>query len=133
MLPVTCCANLSKSTSVQVVNQFWLQSNLQITGIIYAFLKHIIGQEFWLEDIFVTDFSTYTKSTGIRKKILLQLQKVPVPFEQCPHFALQFPLKLFLRMRIYYSIKFANRDLSTAKSTAKKNKKSKKYIKVAHL
>ena len=91
------------------------------------FLEYVIR----LENIFVTNFSTYTKSNGIRKKILLQLQKVPVPFEQCPHFALQFLLKLFLRMRIYYSIKFANRDLSTAKS--KRNKKSKKYIKVAHL
>ena len=43
----------------------------------------------------------------------------PVPFEQSPQFALQLLYKPFLRMRIYYSIKFANQIFSTAKS--KKN------------
>ena len=86
------------------------------------FLEHVIR----LEDIFITDCSTYTKSNGIRKKILLQLQKGPVLFEQCPHFALQFLLKL---LRIYYGIKFANRDLSTAKSE-QKNKKVKSTLRL---
>lgn len=91
------------------------------------YLEYVIK----LEDIFVRDFSAYTKSDGIRRKILLQLQRVPVPFQQCPDFPLEYLLKLFLRMRIYYSIKFANRDLNSTKG--KKIKKSKKYIKVAHL
>ena len=83
-----------------------------------------------LEDQFVRDFSAYTKSEGIRKKILVHPQSVPVPFTVCSEFQLDYLLKLFLRMRIYYSIKFAKRDLSTG---SKKAKKSKKYIKVAHL
>ena len=92
-----------------------------------SYLDYVIQ----LEDIFVRDFATYTKCSGIRKKILAELQSVTVPFTLCPEFQLEYLLKLFLRMRIYYSIKFANRELSTNKS--KKPKKSKKYIKVTHL
>lgn len=81
-----------------------------------------------LEDMFVKDFSMYTKSDGIGKSILTKLQCVPVSFQHCPEFPFQYLLKLFLRMRIYYSLKFANRDFSSCKK-----KKSKKYIKVTHL
>ncbi len=91
------------------------------------YLEYVIK----LEDIFVRDFSAYTKCDGIMKTILIQLQSVPVPFTQCSEFPRNHLLKLYLKMRIYYCIKFANRDLSTSKG--KKAKKSKKYIKVAHL
>jgi len=83
-----------------------------------------------LEDLFVKDFSMFTKHNAIGKTILSKLQGVAVPFTHCTEFPLQYLLKLFLRMRIYYTIKFANREFSASK---KKKKKSKKYIKVAHL
>ena len=43
------------------------------------YLEYVIK----LEDIFVQDFSAYTKCDGIMKTILIQLQSVPVPFTQC--------------------------------------------------
>ncbi len=88
------------------------------------YLQYVIQ----LDDLFVKDFSMYTKSDGVGKSILTKLQCVPVSFQHCPEFPFEYPLKLFLHMRIHYSIKFANRNLSSCK-----NKKSKKYIKVTHL
>ena len=90
-----------------------------------SYLQYVIQ----LEDLFVKDFSMYTKSVGVGKSILMKLQDVPVSFQHCPEFPFQYLLKLFLRMRIYYSIKFANRNLSCKNN----NKRSKKYIKVTHL
>ena len=90
-----------------------------------------LGYIIKLEDIFVKEFSMYTKSDGIGENILTKLKSVPVPFNHCSDFPLLHLQKLFLRMRIYYSIKFANRDISSSKK--KKDKKNKKYIKVTHL
>jgi hypothetical protein len=53
---------------------------------------------------------------------------VPVAFKFCQEFPKDYMLKLFLRMRIYYTIIFENRKLASPSK-----KKSKKYIKVAHL
>ena len=75
------------------------------------YLEYVIK----LKDIFVRDFSAYTKCDGIMKRNLIQLQSVPVPFTHCSEFPLNHLLKLYLKMRIYYCIEFANRDLSTNK------------------
>ncbi len=75
------------------------------------YLEYVIK----LKDIFVRDFSAYTKCDGIMKRNLIQLQSVPVPFTHCSELPLNHLLKLYLKMRIYYCIEFANRDLSTNK------------------
>ena len=80
-----------------------------------------------LEDLFISSFSVYTKSSCIGKTILAKLKSSPVAFKTCPDFPLDYLLKLFLRMRIYYSLKFANRDFISTK------KKDRKYIKITHL
>ena len=80
-----------------------------------------------LEDVFFENFSIYTKSLTVGKDILMLLNKIPLPFKCCDEFPLEFIRKLFLRLRIYYSLKFANRELSSTK------KKNRKYLKVAHL
>ena len=89
-----------------------------------SFLKYIVE----LEAIFFKNFSIFTKSSSVGADILKLLKKEPVPFKYCEEFPLAYLQKLFLRMRIYYSLKFANRDLRTTK-----NKKDRKYMKVAHL
>ena len=68
-----------------------------------------------LEDVFVKDFSMFTKHNAIGKTILSKLQGVPVPFTHCTEFPLQYLLKLFLRVRIYYTIRFANREFLPAR------------------
>ena len=80
-----------------------------------------------LEDTFIANFSMYTKSDGIGKSILSKLEQVSAPFHCCEKFPKVFMQKLFLRMRIYYALKFANQEF---KQTKKKNRK---YIKVTHL
>lgn len=87
------------------------------------FLEYIIH----LEDTFVANFSIYTKTFCVGKNILNKLRNVPVPFQTCPDFPIDFLQKLFLRMRIYYCLKFENRDFSCCK------RKDRKYIKVTHL
>jgi hypothetical protein len=88
-----------------------------------CFLDYIMK----LEDVFFKNFSICTKSLTVGKDILMLLKKIPIPFKCCDEFPLEFVQKLFLRVRIYYSLKFANRDLSSTK------KKNRKYLKVAHL
>ena len=77
-----------------------------------------------LEDTFIANFSIFTKSDGIGNSILLKLEQVSAPFHCCEKFPKVFMQKLFLRMRIYYALKFANREFK---------KKNRKYIKVTHL
>jgi hypothetical protein len=89
-----------------------------------SFLEYVIQ----LEAIFFKNFSIYTKSSSVGGDILKLLKREPVPFQYCEEFPLEYLQKLFLRMRIYYSLKFANRDLRTTK-----NKKDRKYLKVSHL
>ena len=81
-----------------------------------------------LEDMFVQQFSLYTTSTLVGAHLLKSLQGVPFAFKCCQAFPMDYLLKLFLRMRIYYAIKFENRRLSSPSK-----RKCKKYIKVAHL
>jgi hypothetical protein len=88
-----------------------------------CFLDYIMK----LEDVFFKNFSICTKSLTVGKDILMLLKKIPIPFKCCDEFPLEFVQKLFLRVRIYYSLKFANRELSSTK------KKNRKYLKVAHL
>ena len=80
-----------------------------------------------LEDVFFKNFSIYTKSLTVGKDILMLLNRVPLPFKCCDEFPLEFLQKLFLRLRIYYSLKFANREFANTK------KKNRKYLKVAQL
>ena len=81
-----------------------------------------------LEDMFVQQFSVYNTSTLVGAHLLKRLQSVPVAFKSCQEFPKDYMLKLFLRMRIYYTIKFENRELASPSK-----RKSKKYIKVTHL
>ena len=65
-----------------------------------------------MEDVFFKNFSVYTKSLTVGKDILTLLNTVPLSFKCCDEFPLEFLQKLFLRLRIYYSLKFANREFS---------------------
>ena len=88
-----------------------------------SFLQYIIH----LENIFVQQFSVYTKTSSVGSNILNVITKAPLLFQCCEEFPVSYLQKLFLRMRIYYCLKFANRDFAVRK------KKEKKYIKLAHL
>ena len=74
-----------------------------------CYLEYIIH----LEDHFVKHFTTKLQKVGA--SVLKTLKTTPVPFQSCPEFLLEFLLKLFLTMRIYHRIKFANREFSSNK------------------
>ncbi len=82
-----------------------------------------------MEDVFVANFSVFSKSSYVGKHLLAKLENVAVSFQMCENFPIDYLRKLFLRMRIYYCLKFANRDFASPKS----KRKNRKYIKVAHL
>ena len=79
-----------------------------------------------LEDKFVTYFSSLKKSVGIGNDVLHQLKQIGF-IAPCNKFYHDYLLRLFIRMRIYYSLKYINRDLASSK------RKNMKLVKVSHL
>ena len=79
-----------------------------------------------LEETFVKHFSNLQKVTCIGHDLIQLLESIQLdqPFNS---FNKKYLLMLVTRLRIYYCLKFANREL---RSPGRKNKK---YFKVAHL
>ena len=121
------CSGCKKSLVTDNFNTFKAyESNKSFGGLLNP-TAHFLQYVEVLEDTFVIKFSIYTKSDGIGKSILLKLEQMSAPFHCCEKFPKVFMLKLFLPMRIYYALKFANREFNQTK------KKNRKYIKVTHL
>ena len=78
-----------------------------------------------IETIFVNEFKSNTSKVGIGKYLLSILPQFTI--SQCSCFPSVYLLKLFIKMRIHYALKFGNRELQSGK------KKNKKYLKVSHL
>ena len=79
-----------------------------------------------LEDIFVEYFRGLKKTKGMGSDLLHLMDKESFK-DDCNKIDKQFLLMLFIRLRIYYCIKFGNRELASGK------RKSRKYLKVVHL
>ncbi len=77
-----------------------------------------------VEEKIVQLFPAVIKKKGVARDLFSQLPLFTVP---CPDFPSELVLRLFLRMRIYYILKFGNRELSSPKS------KNRKYFKVQNL
>ena len=80
-----------------------------------------------LEDMFVESLPSVVFKVGVGKSLLSQLPQFSLP--ECSEFPSLFLLKLFIRMRLYYALKFRNRQLLSPGGS----KKCKKYFKVSHL
>ena len=85
------------------------------------FLNYVVS----LEDTFVALLPSVVFKVGLGKSLLTELPQFSLP--ECSEFPSLFLLKLFIRMRLYYALKFQNRQLASG------NKKCKKYFKVSHL
>ena len=79
-----------------------------------------------LEDIFVRYFRNLRKVKSIGSEILEIMEKEILNI-QCVQFDKRYMVMLFIRLRIYYCIKFGNRELAST------TRKSRKYLKVVHL
>jgi hypothetical protein len=80
-----------------------------------------------VEDQFIKAFPNKMSQTGIGKSLVDALPKLQV--SECKEFPSDYLCKLFVRMRIFYVLKFGNRELSLKKG----GKKNRKYFKVTHL
>ena len=79
-----------------------------------------------LEETFVKHFSNLQKVTYVGHDLLQLLESIQLD-QPCNSFNKKYLLMLFTRLRVYYCLKFANREL---RSSGRKNKT---YFRVAHL
>ena len=79
----------------------------------------------FLEATFVIEFENNVSKLQIGKYLLSKLPKYSL--SEWSHFPSAYLLKLFVRMRIHYALKFGNTQIRSAK------KKNRKYLKVTHL
>ena len=86
-----------------------------------AFIEYVTK----IENKMVNGFSEVMCNEGVSKALARQLSLFVV--QQCHEFPSKYLLMLFVRVRIYYILKFGNRELSSGK------KKNRKYFKVQHL
>ena len=70
-------------------------------------------------------FNDIKQTTGVGKELLIILVKENLDIP-CTDFDKAFLLKLFIRMRIHYSLKYVNRELVATK------RKNRMYIKIVH-
>lgn len=77
-----------------------------------------------LEDLLIKNLYTLMYEKNVLYKIFCILKEVQIDFK-CEHFPKIYFLKLFIRIRLYYIILFANRSLKT-------NSKNQKYLKITN-
>lgn len=78
-----------------------------------------------LESTFVDELPIVLNKAGLGKCLVGKLIEFSVP--QCSRFPGDYVLKLFIRMRLYYVLKFANRDFTS------RGRKNRMYFKITHL
>lgn len=81
-----------------------------------------------LDQQFISLFPSLSIRPGIAQNLRMEIEKIVYRFP-CPNFNRSYLLNLFIRMRIYYTIKYINRNFKSNK----KYTKNKKLIKILHL
>lgn len=79
-----------------------------------------------LEDSFLNYLSQINCTVGVGKKLIEIMENIPLN-AACEKFNKTFLIKLFIRMRMYYCLKYVNRELVATK------RKNRKFIKLVHL
>lgn len=86
---------------------------------------------FELDKMFCKLFPTLSIEEKVGHKIKLELEKIS--FENpCPDFNRNYLLCLFVRLKIYYTIKYCNRNFKEQKFN-KNSKNNRKIINLRHL
>ncbi|XP_074035303.1 transposable element P transposase isoform X1 [Leptinotarsa decemlineata] len=75
-----------------------------------------------LETIFSEHFPNLSIELGVGRSIKHKLQEVPFS-HPCLHFPVDYLISLYVRVRIYYTIKFINRSFKTTSKKIKENQK----------
>ena len=80
-----------------------------------------------LEKTTLALFQQIAAAVGVGKSLLRELVKIPFQACACAHFPKIFLIKLFIRMRLHYILKFNNREMKMT------TKSCKKFLKITHL
>lgn len=89
-----------------------------------SFLHYI----YKLEKIFVSTFDSLSVKRQVAFNYFEKMKNIPL-LHKCSEFPVIYVLKLFIRLRIFYSLKFANRSFTTNKA----NKQNRKISILSHL
>ncbi|XP_060533864.1 uncharacterized protein LOC132706519 isoform X2 [Cylas formicarius] len=73
-----------------------------------------------LENIFVENFNTLACQNHIGRKLMDLFKNVPFA-HPCENFPFEYFVALYIRIRIYFTIKFANRDVKEQRKEKRKN------------
>ena len=80
-----------------------------------------------LEDEFIKYMQNLSKTAEVGSELLTRLEKFKLDIP-CQEFNKKYLLMLFIRMRIHYCLKFANRVLEKPKK-----RKNRKFLKITHI
>lgn len=85
-----------------------------------------------LEKLFKSSFESICGTSQISHKYFHEMKKV-VFNHPCPLFPSDYLIKLFIRLKIYYTLKYSNREQKIQNKTNKKGKKNRKVTILSHL
>jgi hypothetical protein len=141
---------LLKFHSCDVCNALWINNTISLNNGIYtncrlycsSELKQgkglvTVSESFFsyvteCESVFATLFDNRGHEPGILHLIVKEQLKIPAPVA-CKQFPKVNFLKYFVRMRIYYKLKFLNRTVSSSnEETKQKPRKNRKLAKLQH-
>ena len=89
---------------------------------LFAVNEHFFDYVRQCENIFQSMFRLVSHEKHVAQKIVTELAKVQIPVT-CMHFPQAKFLQFFVRLRIYYTLKFQNRNAKQKKPVEKKHKK----------
>jgi len=110
------CVHLCSENSLTANNTFLLFKAYNTGSSAYSGLTvpsdEMLSYVNKLEDVFISFFDKLEKSKGIGRDLLELLGKIELDIP-CKEFNRVFLIRLFVRMRIYYCLKYVNRELVT--------------------
>lgn len=129
-----CCENYKAQCEVLDVNTLLIHykaydTTKNIHGALQPPPERFIEYIYNLEHIFKTNFEDSSVEQGISQKLFNIMEGIEF-IHPCPDFPKNFILKLFIRMKIFYSMKYTNRDL---KYNSKDKKNVRKLNIVSHI
>ena len=121
------CVNFSKeSQTVDKTNLFLkfkaYDDNKGAFGSLKSPSEEFVHYIYRLEQIFLSLFDDVSCSEGISNYFFSEMSKITF-VHPCTEFPKIYLIKLFVRLRIFYTLKYANRDLKSTKKTDKTNRK----------
>ena len=89
------------------------------------FVRYILVSR--IEEKFISSFKNVFFEIRVARMLMKEITPIPLPPKVCKFFPKLYLLKLFVKVRIFYILKFVNQDLKTS------TRRNTKYLKISHL